>query len=80
MGENPSVELVQAFKCKLNQGVLNKHGDIYPLMANIYVNDILKASAFKESTKKLLAAFIELIFLVCSKPDVSVWECPLSHC
>ncbi len=28
--------------------------------------------------KKLLAAIIESIFLVCSKPDVSVWECPLS--
>jgi hypothetical protein len=49
--ENPSVELVQVFKCELNQGVLNKHGDIYPLTANIYIKDILRASAFKESTK-----------------------------
>jgi hypothetical protein len=76
--ENPSLKLVQAFKCDLNQGVLKKHGDIYPLTANIYVKDILRASAFKESTKKLLAAIIESIFLVCGKPDVSVWECPLS--
>ncbi len=44
--ENPSVELVQAFKCELNQGVINKHGDIYPITANIYVNNILGASAF----------------------------------
>jgi hypothetical protein len=28
--ENPSVELIQAFKCEQNQGVLNKHGDIPP--------------------------------------------------
>jgi hypothetical protein len=76
--ENPSVELVQAFTCELNQGVLNKHGDTYPFMANIYVDNILGASAFKESMKKLLAAIIESIFLVCSKPDVSVWECPVS--
>jgi hypothetical protein len=72
------VELVQAFKCELNQGVLNKHRDIYPLTANIYVDDILGAYALKKSAKKLLAAIIESIFLVCSKPDVTVRECPLS--
>ncbi len=76
--ENLSVELIQAFKCELNQRVLNKHRDIYPLMANIYVDNILGASAFKESTKKLLATIIESIFLVCAKLDVSVWECLLS--
>jgi hypothetical protein len=76
--ENPSIELVKAFKCELNQGVLNKHGDTYPLTANIYVDDILRASAFKESTKKLLTAIIESIFLACGKLDVSVWKCPLS--
>jgi hypothetical protein len=27
--KNPCVELVQAFKCELNQGVLNNHGDIF---------------------------------------------------
>jgi hypothetical protein len=46
--ENPSVEIIQAFKCELNQGVLTKHGDKYPLTANIYVDGILGASAFKE--------------------------------
>jgi hypothetical protein len=35
--ENHSVKIVQAFKCDLNQGILNEHGDIYPLTANIYV-------------------------------------------
>jgi hypothetical protein len=50
--ENPSIELVQAFKCELNQGVFNKHVDIYPLMANIYVDDILGASAFKKINTK----------------------------
>jgi hypothetical protein len=76
--ENPSVKLVQAFKCELYQGVLNKHGDIHPLTVNIYVDDILGAFGFKESTKNLLAAIIESIFLVCGKPDISVQECPLS--
>jgi hypothetical protein len=76
--KNPSIKLIQAFKCELNQGVLNKHEDIHPLTANIYVDNILGASVFKESTKYILAAIIESIFLVCGEPDVSVWECPLS--
>ncbi len=36
-------ELIQAFGCKINQGVLNKLGEIKPLTANIYVDDILGA-------------------------------------
>jgi hypothetical protein len=49
--KNPSAKRVQAFKCDLKQGILNKHRDIHPLTANIYVDNILGASAFKESTK-----------------------------
>ncbi len=52
--ENPSLELAQAFKCELNQGVLNEHREIYPLTANIYVDNILGAFAFKKSTKSFL--------------------------
>ena len=71
-------ELIQAFGCKINQGVLNELGEIKPLTANIYVDDILGASAFKEYVIRLLAAIIEAIFMVCGTPDVAVRQCPLS--
>jgi hypothetical protein len=74
----PQLELVQAFGCKINQGVKNKLGEIKPLTANIYVNDIIGASAFKEYVITLLAAFIEAIFVVCGRPDLAVRQCPLS--
>ena len=70
--DSPSTKLVQIVKCKLNQGVPDKNGEIKPLMANIYVDDILGASTFKETTNKLLTAIIESIFLVCGEPDIAV--------
>ncbi len=58
----------------MNKGIL----DDDPLTANIYVNDILAAAAFKERMIRLLTAVIEAIFLVCGIPDMSVRQCPLS--
>jgi hypothetical protein len=74
----PQLELVQAFSCKINQGVKNELGEIKPLTANIYVDNILGTLAFKEYVIRLLAAIIEAIFVVCSRPDVAVCQCPLS--
>jgi hypothetical protein len=76
--DSPCTKLVQAVKCELNQGVLDENGEIKPFTANIYVDDILGASAFKETINKLLVAIIESIFLVCGEPDIAVRECPLS--
>jgi hypothetical protein len=64
---------VRAFKCELNKGILDND----PLTANIYVDDILAAAAFRERMIRLLAAIIEAIFLVCGIPDTSVRQCPL---
>jgi hypothetical protein len=58
----------------LNKGILDND----PLTANIYVDDILAAAAFKERMIRLLTAVIEAIFLVCGVPDVSVRQCLLS--
>jgi hypothetical protein len=69
-----NVQPVRAFKCKLNKGILNDD----PLTANIYVDNILAAAAFKERMIRLLTAIIEAIFLVCGVPDTSVRQCPLS--
>jgi hypothetical protein len=71
-------KLLQAFGCKTNQGVQNKVWEIKPLTANIYVDDILGASAFKEYVIRLLAAIIEAIFVVCGTPNEAVRQCPLS--
>jgi hypothetical protein len=64
--------------CNINHGVLDNLGKIKPLEANIYVDDILAAAAFKEHMIRLLAATIEAIFLVCGLPDIAVHQCPLS--
>ncbi len=71
-------ELVQAFGCKINQGVQNELREIKPLTTNIYVDDILGALAFKEYVIRFLAAVIEAIFVVCGMPNVAVRQCPLS--
>ncbi len=71
-------ELIQAFGCEINQGVLNELGEIKPLTANICVDDILGALACKEYVIRLLAVIIEAIFVVCGTPDVAVRQCPLS--
>jgi hypothetical protein len=52
-------------------------GNIAPLKANIYVNDILSAAAFKEYMLRVLAAIIEAIFLVCGVPDIAIRQCLL---
>jgi hypothetical protein len=69
---------VQAFPCEINNGVLDQNGTTIPMTANIYVDDILAATAFRDNMLRLLAAIIEAIFLVCSTPDIAVRQCPLS--
>ena len=70
--------ICRAHPCNINQGVLDDLGKVKPLEANIYVDDILAAAAFKENMMRLLAATIEAIFLVCGQPDIAVGQCPLS--
>jgi hypothetical protein len=77
--ENSShAELVQAFPCDINQGVVDEAGNLLPMKANVYVDDILMAAVLRANILKLLAATIEGIFLVCGRPDVSLRQCPLS--
>ena len=77
--ENSScTDLVQAFPCAINQGVNDEAGNLLPMQANIYVDDILMAAAYRTNILKLLAATIEGIFLVCGRPNVLLRQCPLS--
>ncbi len=76
--ENARPEFVRAFPCNINHGVLDVSGNIVPMMANIYVDNILAAAAFWGNMLKLLASTIEAIFLVCGTPNFAVRQCPLS--
>jgi hypothetical protein len=58
----------------VNQGILVGS----KLTANIYVDDILGAAAFKENMIRLLTAIIKAIFTVCRRPNMAVRQCPLS--
>lgn len=75
---SPRPDLVKAFPCIINQGVVNEKGILLPMKANIYVDDILAAATHREKMLRLLAAIIEAIFAVCGTPDIAVRQCPLS--
>jgi hypothetical protein len=75
---SPRPDLVKAFPCNINQGVVDKKGILVPMTANIYVDDILAAAARQANMLRLLAAIIEAIFNVCGTPDTAVRQCPLS--
>jgi len=75
---SPRSDLVKAFPCSVNQGVVDEKGLLAPMTANIYVDDILAAAARQMNMLRLLAAIIEAIFTVCGSPDIAVRQCPLS--
>ncbi len=74
----PRPNLVRAFPCKINSRVTDDNGNLCPMTANIYVDDILAAAARQDNMAKLLEAVIEAIFTVCGTPDIAIWQCPLS--
>ncbi len=51
---------------------MDGNGNLLPMTANIYVDDILAAAAFQDNMTWLLAAVIEAIFTVCCIPDTAV--------
>jgi hypothetical protein len=73
--DTTTCELVQAVKCRINPGILDRHG---PLKAYIYVDDILASALGKQMMRRLLAAIIEAIFTVCGRPMIKQRQCPLS--
>jgi len=74
--DNSSVcEFVQAFKCPLNPGAPDQDG---PLEAYIYVDDILASGVGKQNILRLLAAIVEVVFIVCGQSMIEVRQCPIS--
>ncbi len=48
------------------------------MIPNIYIDNILAATAFWDNMTRLLAAVIEAIFVVCGNSDTAVYQCPPS--
>ena len=44
--------LVQAFPCDINQGVVDEDGNLLPMKANVYVDDILMAAVLRANILK----------------------------
>ncbi len=65
-------KLAKAFPCIINNRVTDGNGNPLPMMANIYVDDILATAAFQDNMTRLLAAVIKAIFTVCGIPDTAV--------
>ncbi len=42
-------KLTKGFPCNINNGVADGDGNLLPMMANIYTNDILAAAAFRDN-------------------------------
>ncbi len=75
---SPRPNLVKAFPCDFFTGVNDNMGLLLPMMANIYINDILATAACQENMMRLLAAVFEAIFTICRTPDTAVQQYPLS--
>ena len=68
----PTLKLMKAFPCKINNGATDENGNLRPMRASIYVDDILAAAARQENMLRLLVAVIKYIFTVCGVPDIAV--------
>ncbi len=69
---------VPAKACNINHGILDTFGNLIPLTAEIYIDNIMQADVTRQWITKSLAAILEAIFTVCSIPDINIWQCPLS--
>ena len=65
-------KLTKAFPFNINNRVMDGDGNLLPMTANIYIEDILAAAAFQDNMTRLLAAVIKAIFTVCGIPDTAV--------
>ena len=76
---DPSVELIRASACAINQGVLDNKGVTRPLPERIFVDDSLRLAVGKMLMMMALAALIEAIFVVMGELDTDIQQCPLAQ-
>jgi hypothetical protein len=76
---DPTVSITQAVRCSIiNKGTFEAQGNRMKLPARIYVDDALVLALLKCHMTQVLAALIESIFVIMSKPDTRVRQCPLA--
>ncbi len=51
---------------------MDGNGNLLPMTANIYLDNMLAATAFQNNMTRLLAAVNKAIFTVCGIPDLAV--------
>jgi hypothetical protein len=75
---DPSAKLTPAFSCTINRGIIDDSRNQIDLPACIYVDDVLMLALYVDHMKMVLATMIKAIFVVISKPNVAVRQCPLA--
>ena len=75
---DPMIKLVQAAACAINAGVLDETGAAKKLPARIFVDDSLLLAIGQRLMEMALAALIEALFVIMSKPDTTIKQCPLA--
>jgi hypothetical protein len=73
-----SANIVPAFPCNINRGIMDNVGNPIDLPARKYVDDAIMLSPNADHMKWVLAAMIELIFVVMGEPEEEVCQCPLA--
>ncbi len=75
---DPTAKITPAVPCLMNKGTLEAHSNRAKLPARIYVNDAFMLALSQCHMELVLAALIEAIFVIISKPDTTVRQCPLA--
>jgi hypothetical protein len=73
-----SANIIPAFPCNINRGIMDDVGNPIDLPACIYVNDAIMLSPNADHMKMVLAAMIESIFVVMGEPEEKFRQCPLA--
>jgi hypothetical protein len=75
---SPNTPITFEVACKINTGVVSTIGVEKNLCACIYVDDTLLLGHSKLQVLMKLAMLIKAIFVITSKPDTAVRQCPLT--
>jgi hypothetical protein len=75
---DPSAELTPTFSCTINRGIMDDARNQIDLPACICIDDALMLALNADHMKMVLAATIEVIFIIMGEPDVAVRQCPLA--
>ena len=76
--EDHPIDVTPATSCAINTGILDEQENLVPCPARIYVDDALLLALSKGHMELVLAALIEVIFMVMGAPDETVRQCPLT--